>query len=409
MQNRTDYSAEAALENLSKYPERFNKPEAFQDLVRGISVDTPGNVTLLYSGMLNTDVSSNNLALALARQDKDLRLIDKTEAAKFLSSDECINAVANIHGTTPKKVREDYSDPGNKFLFDGKEGLWAATSERFVRYTTTELVTATPYARGDRVFAQVELKEALNNKVVPSINGVPIEVFQQIYKTTGSLQEVNKAVAASSYDRMQGMQVAVMNARVTAVDTGSFIDRPTPALTADQRRDLKPLLDPAKAIEFADWRKIMVDARIKLKTAERQDDLIGSFAKDVSRASAQSRTESGTKDKSKAIPQASIVDKYAPEVGADGKMTVTVSKVTYNLSSAEKPAKSAATKSFEGAVVHVDKKHVYQIQENERGKPSLIRHDLALYGKPPAPGTQTKVDYLRGAGQVMGREQELRR
>lgn len=235
MQSRTQYSAETAIENLSKYPERFNNPEAFRDLVRGISVDTPGNVTLLYSGMLNADVSSNNLALALARQHKDVRLIDKTEAAKFLASDECINAVANIHGTTPKKVREDYSDPGNKFLFDGKEGLWAATSERFVKNTATELVTATPYARGDRVFAQVELKEALSNKWVPSINGMPMELFKEIHRTTGSLEEVNRAVAATSYDRMQGVQVAVLNARVTAVHTGSFIDRPTPTLTADSR------------------------------------------------------------------------------------------------------------------------------------------------------------------------------
>jgi hypothetical protein len=408
MQNRTDYSAESAIEDLNNYPERFNKPEAFKDLVRGISVDTPGNVTLLYSGMLNADVSSNNLALALARQDKDLRLIDTTEAAKFLASDECINAVANIHGTTPKKVREDYTDPGNKFLFDGKEGLWAATSERFVRYTTTELVTATPYARGDRVFAQVELKEALNNKVVPSINGVPIEVFKQVYKTTGSLEEVNKAVAASSYDRMQGMQVAVMNARVTAVDTGSFIDRPTPVLTADQRLDLKPLLDPAKAIEFADGRKLMVDARIKLKTVERKDDLVSSLAKDVPHIS-HSEKQSVVKAKSKAVPQESIVDKYIPKVGADGKLTVTISKVEYNLSNAEKPAKSAATRSFEGLVIHVDKKHVYQIQENEREKARVIRHDLKLYSRPPLLGTQTKVDYLRGAGNVIGREHDLQR
>ena len=68
-----------------------------------MSVDTPGNVTMLYSGMVTADVSSNKRALAVVRQDKDVRVIDKTEAAKLLSSDEFINAVATVHGTTPKK------------------------------------------------------------------------------------------------------------------------------------------------------------------------------------------------------------------------------------------------------------------------------------------------------------------
>jgi len=193
-----------------------------------------------------------------------------------------------------------------------------------------------------------------------------------------------------------------MNARVTAVDTGSFIDRPTPALTADQRMDLKPLLDSAKAIEFADWRKLMVDARIKLKTVERKDDLISPLAKDVPHIS-HSGKQSVVKAKSKAVSQESIVDKYAPQVGADGKLKVTISKVKYNLSNAEKPAKSAATRSFEGAVIHVEKKHVYQVQENERGKASVIRHDLKIYSTPPSLGTQTKVDFLRGgAGTLLG-------
>jgi hypothetical protein len=397
MKNNNDYSAEAAIENLTKYPDRFNKPEAFQDLVRGLSVETPGNVTLLYSGMLNQDVSSNSLALAIARQDKDLRLIDKTEAAKFLASDECINAVANIHGTTPKKVREDYSDPGNKFLFDGKDGLWASTSQRFVQYTQTEVVTATPYARGDRVFAQVELRETLKNKSVPSINGIPIEVFKDIYKASGSLEEVNRAVAASSYDRMQGMQVAVMNARVTAVDMGAFIGRPTPSLADSDRVNLKPLLDPAKAIEFADWRQVMIDARVKLKPLDRIDDIARTPAKTVS---VTPTSKAAQKDNAGVS---------VPQINANGKITILVGKVTYNLSNAEKPSKTATTKSFEGTVLHVDKKHVYQAQEAERGKASVIRHDLALYKNPPAVGTTTKVDYLRGVGQVAGREQDLQR
>ncbi|HFQ6795821.1 MULTISPECIES: KfrB domain-containing protein [Burkholderiales] len=84
-------------------------------------------------------------------------------------------------------------------------------------------------------------------------------------------------------------------------------------------------------------------------------------------------------------------------------------KGLYDLTGAERPGKTGATKSFEGNVLHVDKKHVYQLQSNDKGKSNMVRHDLALYKAPPAIGTMTKVDYVRGAGQVVGREQTLER
>jgi hypothetical protein len=442
MKSHSGSSAEEAIDILSKHPERFNTRDAFNELVGGLSVDTPGNVTLLYSGMISPHVSSNSLVVAVARQHKEVRIIDKTEAAKFLASDECINAVANIHNTTPKQVREDFSDPGNKFLFDGKEGLWAATSERFVQNTRTEVVTATPYARGDRVFAQIELREALNNNEIPSINGIPKDVFRQIYEMSGSLEDVNKAVAASSFDRMQGMQVAVINARVSAVDTAAFIDHPSPTLSTDQRANLKPLLDPAKETEFADWRGIIENARLKLQTADHKNDLFGTFEKNVSltvtSTVAQSK-DSGLRQlagdggaakqatdftereagrvsqapavnvKVKIIPEQEAAKIFAPQVSVNGKVDITLLSERYDLANAEKPAKSAATKSFQGTVLYVDKKNVYQLQENERGKPSIIQHDAALYKSPPLAGMTTKVDYLRGAGKVVDREQNLER
>lgn len=60
-------------------------------------------------------------------------------------------------------------------------------------------------------------------------------------------------------------------------------------------------------------------------------------------------------------------------------------------------------------MLHVDKKHVYQIQAADKGKANMVRHDLSLYKEPPAVGSMTKVDYLRGVGQVVGREQAKER
>lgn len=86
-------------------------------------------------------------------------------------------------------------------------------------------------------------------------------------------------------------------------------------------------------------------------------------------------------------------------------------KGQYDLTGAEKPGKAGATKLYEGSVLHVDKdkKHVYQLQENDKGKSSLVRHDLALYKEPPAVGSMTKVDYVRGTGQALGREKAQER
>jgi hypothetical protein len=84
-------------------------------------------------------------------------------------------------------------------------------------------------------------------------------------------------------------------------------------------------------------------------------------------------------------------------------------KGVYDITGAEKPAKNGATKSYEGNVLHVDKKHVYQLQSDTNGKPGLVRHDLALYKETPAIGTMTKVDYVRGIGQAIGREKTMER
>jgi hypothetical protein len=81
----------------------------------------------------------------------------------------------------------------------------------------------------------------------------------------------------------------------------------------------------------------------------------------------------------------------------------------YDLTGAERPAKSASSKSFEGPILHADKKYVYQLQDNKKEKASIVRHDLVLFKSTPEIGTTTKIDYVRGAGQVVGRDQTIER
>jgi hypothetical protein len=80
---------------------------------------------------------------------------------------------------------------------------------------------------------------------------------------------------------------------------------------------------------------------------------------------------------------------------------------SYDLTGAERPAKSSSSKSFEGSILHTDKKHVYQLQDSERGKANIVRHDMAIFKDRPEIGTTTKIDYVRGAGQVVVREQTV--
>nr|CAC79165.1 TraP protein [uncultured bacterium] len=85
-------------------------------------------------------------------------------------------------------------------------------------------------------------------------------------------------------------------------------------------------------------------------------------------------------------------------------------KGVYDLTGATKPDKTAPVKSYEGNVLHIDKKSVYQLQTNAKGKPELVKHDAGLFkDKLPAVGAMVKVEYTRGQGQVASQERALER
>lgn len=85
-------------------------------------------------------------------------------------------------------------------------------------------------------------------------------------------------------------------------------------------------------------------------------------------------------------------------------------KGIYDLTGAAKPDKTAAVKAYEGNVMHVDKKAVYQLHTNDKGKAELVKHDAGLFkDKLPVVGSQLKVEYTRGQGQVIGRDREVQR
>jgi hypothetical protein len=81
----------------------------------------------------------------------------------------------------------------------------------------------------------------------------------------------------------------------------------------------------------------------------------------------------------------------------------------YDITGAAGPARHLSTKTYEGNVLHQDKKHVYQIHTNDKGKPEVVKHDRALFQSVPEPGALLRVDYVRGQGQVASHERGLER
>lgn len=111
-----------------------------------ITAGTPGSTTLLYSGGMPGGGDSNSAAKALALAQPGLRIIDDTQAAKFLdvfsatANTALINRCVELGFGNPKTP----DTPANQFLFgsvDGNgnrvaNGAWDDVSGRFAAATS---------------------------------------------------------------------------------------------------------------------------------------------------------------------------------------------------------------------------------------------------------------------------------
>lgn len=94
-------------------------------------------------------------------------------------------------------------------------------------------------------------------------------------------------------------------------------------------------------------------------------------------------------------------------VGSRNDMT----KGIYDLTGAQKPDKTAASKSYQGNVMHIDKAKnaVYQLDSSAK-KPTLVKHDLSVFkDKQPALGSMVKIEYTRGQAKVVDQERGIER
>ena len=146
-------------------------------IIENLSVEASGQKTVLYSGMDMNEI--DKLA-----QDPKLRILNNTEAYKFVSTleknEDFIGAWKKITGETNPNFN-DYNSPVGKFIggedpVNGKPrkmGAWDIISKNFVRETQGEVIALIgKNAKVGRVFFQTEFEALKHNSNVTKINGI---------------------------------------------------------------------------------------------------------------------------------------------------------------------------------------------------------------------------------------------
>ena len=212
------------------------------NLVQKIDISADGSTTVFYSGAVN-GVKTIVIAEEMAN-NPNIRIIDKTDAAKFLMSDDFIKALGATKGFSLAQMRNGgFSSPEKtallNWLYDGKVGPWAKTSERFVEATTGKVRILTEAPREGSVLLQTELPKLLEmlkkGPEITEVNGL-------------SRADLLKVGAAYSTNWMKTMRdVLVNNAITQAVLTkpapgryGSFLQA-----TGDELAELLGKASPA--------------------------------------------------------------------------------------------------------------------------------------------------------------------
>jgi hypothetical protein len=203
-------TAEAALEELRRNPTSYGSPDELRALARQVSIESPGRVTVLYSGRVADNVSSWNVVRAMEEAGEDVRLIDRTELNKFLNSRDFTSATARAHGIDLRDIqdRTPAAKAANDWLYHPTDGPWADASARFADATRGEVKVIASGAAPDRVFAQTELPRILANPEVTTVEGIPRETLATRQSTHGT-QAAFEMIVARSHENVGVIRSAV--------------------------------------------------------------------------------------------------------------------------------------------------------------------------------------------------------
>ncbi|ALR07191.1 calcium-binding protein [Xylella fastidiosa] len=176
--------------------------EQLRDLINQLDIHSSGSITVLYSGDTANGVSNSQILQGMLYNGDAIRVIDTTEAARFLNVDP---TTPNWNKPLYQKLEQiiggkadKWGSPANQFLFgeraaDGTRlpnGAWDTISARFVNDTVGEVRTLTGGASVTGVFNQTELPRLLNNPHITSVDGLPIADLRRL-GAAGSFQAIS--------------------------------------------------------------------------------------------------------------------------------------------------------------------------------------------------------------------------
>ena len=167
-------TAAQAIGLLRKHPADYNTREKLGALVEQVDADSPGRVTVLYSGKLGGGLSTEDVAMQLKASAQDVRIINNSQAAELLTSREFQNAASELDGVLPSEFKDtDYRSPTKDWLYHPTDGPWAGASARFADGARGDVRVVVPNAAPDRVFSATELPRILANEQITTLDDFP--------------------------------------------------------------------------------------------------------------------------------------------------------------------------------------------------------------------------------------------
>ncbi len=202
-------TAAQAIELLRKHAAAYNTREKLGALVEQVNADSPGRVTVLYSGRLGGGLSTEDVAKELKASVQDVRIINNSQAAELLTSREFQDAASGLDGVLPSEFKDaGYSSPTTKWLYHPTDGPWAQASARFADGARGDVRVVVPNAAPGRVFGATELPRILANEQVTSVEGLPRPMLAQLHAREGQ-QAVFEMVAAQSHANLGNLRAGV--------------------------------------------------------------------------------------------------------------------------------------------------------------------------------------------------------
>ncbi|WP_419744728.1 peptidoglycan-binding protein [Xanthomonas phaseoli] len=179
-------SAQDAIDRIRQNPGDYQTPESLRSLAAQVDANASGKVTVLYSGPAAKDIWSTDVIGSMIESGEDIRVIDKSQASKFLNSREFYTALADIYDISPRELIDgSHRGPATEWLYHPTQGPWADASGRFADATVGEVHAIVGDAQPSRVFGEIEVPRILANPNVSSIEGLPREALAGVKDRLG--------------------------------------------------------------------------------------------------------------------------------------------------------------------------------------------------------------------------------